>query len=77
MGAGAYRYEPPTGKDIERDLAIDRKFRDLELGLVDASIAALAERLNVHNVLTIDSDFVAIRVGPGWHSAMRLAVPIA
>jgi hypothetical protein len=40
---------------------VDAKFEKLDLGLVDASIVALAERLGVSRVLTIDSDFAAVR----------------
>src|SRR4051812_3829750 len=50
---GEYDYQPPTSGDLARAREIDRKFKELELGLVDASVAALAERLNVPRVLTI------------------------
>ena len=76
IAAGAYVYEPATAADIARAKEIDRKFHDLELGLVDASIAALAERLDVYDLLTTDRDFVAVRMGRGWRKAMALAVPL-
>jgi predicted nucleic acid-binding protein len=77
LSAGAYDYQPPTGADLARAIEIDRKFDDLGLGLVDASIAALAERLGVYRVLTTDSDFVAVRVGAGWRRSLELVVALA
>jgi predicted nucleic acid-binding protein len=75
LAAGAYAYEPPTPSDLARAMQIDRKFGKLGLGLVDASIAALAERLGVYRVLTTDSDFAVLRVGTRWATALELVVP--
>jgi predicted nucleic acid-binding protein len=74
--SGAYVYETPTTDDLARAKEIDAKFRKIGLGLVDASIAALAERLGVLRVLTTDSDFVALRVGARWERALQLAAPL-
>jgi hypothetical protein len=74
--AGAYAYEPPTPADLDRARTIDEKFPDVELGLVDASIAALAERLGIHHVLTTDSDFTIVRIGRRWNLALELAAPL-
>ena len=54
-----------------------KKFADLEIGLVDASIVALAERLDVQRILTIDADFSAVRMGKRWNRAFDLAVPLS
>jgi predicted nucleic acid-binding protein len=70
----AYAYEPPTRADLDRAMEIDTKFTTLRLGLVDASVASLAERLGVHRVLTTDSDFVAVRVGSRWDRALEIVV---
>ena len=75
LGIGAYVYEPPSAADLVRALEIDRKFSGLRLGLVDATIAALAERTAMLRVLTADSDFVAVRVGPRWDKPLHLVVP--
>jgi len=72
---GAYLLEPITADDLARADEIDRKFASLELGLVDATVAAVAERLNVRRVLTTDSDFVAVRIGRRWDLALELVVP--
>lgn len=72
---GLYVYEPPTRDDLNRATEIDRKFKSLDLGLVDATVIALAERLGVHRVLTIDGAFSAVRFGRNWKLALILAVP--
>src|SRR6188472_3884954 len=43
--AGAYRVEAPTAKDLSRCRELQARYRDLGLGIVDASVIALAERL--------------------------------
>ena len=76
LEAGAYRYEPPTVADLGRAREIDEKFKKVDLGLVDASIAALAERIGVARILTIDSDMVAVRFGPHYRTCFVLACPL-
>jgi len=76
VSQGAYAYEPMTFEDVERAAEVDRKFADLGLGFVDASIVALAERLDVRRILTIDADFSAVRMGKRWRKAFELVVPI-
>jgi predicted nucleic acid-binding protein len=72
IAGGSYDFEPPTREDLGRARSIDRKFMDLELGLVDASVAALAERIGVRRVLTIDSHFAVIRIGPKYQTALEI-----
>lgn len=68
-----YEYEFPLPSDIARALVLDAKFEKLELGLVDGTVAAVAERRHVYRVLTSDRrDFSAIRVGPGFRRALEL-----
>jgi predicted nucleic acid-binding protein len=73
---GAYAYEPVTLEDVERAAQVDKKFADLGLGIVDASIVAMAERLDVRRILTIDSDFSAVRMGKRWSKGFELVVPL-
>jgi len=69
-----YEYELPLPSDLVRALEFDAKFKELNLGLVDGTIAALTERRNVYRVLTTDRrDFGAIRVGPHFSRALELA----
>jgi predicted nucleic acid-binding protein len=68
-----YEFEVPLPSDIVRALELDARFKDLELGLVDGTVAALAERRQVYRVLTTDRrDFGAIRVGPRLTRALEL-----
>lgn len=72
-----YQVEMPSQADLERAREIDRKFNQVGLGLVDASIVALAERVGIHRVLTTDADFAVVRYGPRWNQGLTLAVPPA
>jgi predicted nucleic acid-binding protein len=68
-----YQYELPLPSDLVRALELDAKFKGLNLGLVDGTIAALAERRQVYRVLTTDRrDFSAIRIGPRLSRALEL-----
>lgn len=68
-----YEYEPPIPLDMIRALELDAQFGDLNLGLVDGSVAAVAERRRVYRVLTTDRrDFGAIRIGPRLTHALVL-----
>ena len=68
-----YEYALPLPSDLVRALELDAKFKDLDLGLVDGMVAALAERRKVYRVLTTDRrDFSAIRIGPRLSRALEL-----
>jgi predicted nucleic acid-binding protein len=52
---------------------IDTKFSNLGLGLVDATVATVAERRKLYRILTTDrAHFSAIRVGPYYRQALTL-----
>ncbi|MEM8605891.1 MAG: PIN domain-containing protein [Myxococcota bacterium] len=76
VAEGAYVYEAMTLEDVARAGQVERKFRDLGLGVVDASIVALAERLDLRRILTLDAGFTAVRMGRRWRKAFELVVPI-
>jgi predicted nucleic acid-binding protein len=66
LARGAFTYAPPTPGQLSRAMDIDRRFADLRLGLVDASVVALAELLGVHRLATRDvGDFAAVRLSDG------------
>ena len=68
-----YEYELPLPSDVVRALELDARFRKLNLGLVDGTVIAVAERRHVYRVLTTDRrDFGAIRVGPRLARALEL-----
>jgi len=69
--SGAYRLEPLTIDDLTRAAALERQYEDLDLGLVDASVIALCERLNETKVATLDRrDFSVVR--PNHCDALHL-----
>jgi len=69
--AGVYRVEPPTGADLSRCRELQARYADLTIGLVDASVVALAERLGEPKVATLDQrHFRAVR--PSHVEALEL-----
>ena len=46
-----YEYELPLPSDLVRALEFDAKFKELNLGLVDGTVAALSERRKVYREL--------------------------
>jgi predicted nucleic acid-binding protein len=70
---GAFTYAPPTLEELARAMEIDRRYSRLGLGLVDASVVALAEILGIRRLATRDvRHFSAIRLHDG--SAFELVV---
>jgi Predicted nucleic acid-binding protein, contains PIN domain len=61
LGAG-WRLEPVTSGDLERAVELMRRYADAAIGFVDASAVAIAERLGIRQVWTLDRrDFSLIR----------------
>jgi len=52
--AGPLELAPLQPEDLERMAALVVQYADLSLGAVDASVIALAERLNVTEIATVD-----------------------
>lgn len=48
------RLEPPTAIDYKRAAEVLRNYNDANIDFVDACIVAMAERLNITKILTID-----------------------
>ena len=46
--------EPPVAQDYTRTAEILRKYNDNNIDFVDACIVAMAERLNITKILTVD-----------------------
>jgi hypothetical protein len=60
--AGVYRVEPPSAVDLARCRVLQARYSDLMLGVVDASVIALAERLGESSIATLDQrHFRAVR----------------
>jgi uncharacterized protein len=69
--AGAYRLEVSTTADLERCRELQEQYRDQALGVVDASVLALLERLREDKLGTLDHrHFAALR--PAHVQALRL-----
>jgi hypothetical protein len=73
LARGAFTYAPPTLDQLGRAMEIDRRYSGLGLGLVDASLIALAEQVGVQRVATRDiRHFSAVRLHDG--TALELVV---
>ena len=51
---GAYRVEHPTPADLGRCMELQRTYADLRVGVVDASVLAVVERLGEAKLATLD-----------------------
>jgi uncharacterized protein len=69
--SGVYRAEHPTGDDLARCATLQREYADLRLGVVDASVIALAERLDESKVATLDRRHFSV-VRPAHTARLRL-----
>jgi len=66
LARGAFTYAPPSVGQLSRAMEVDARFADLRLGLVDASVVALAELLGVNRLATRDvRHFAAVRLAGG------------
>ena len=73
LSHGAFTHAPTEVDQLVRAMEIDRKYAHLRLGLVDASVIALAEQLGVRRIATRDvRHFAAVRFSDG--SGLELAV---
>jgi uncharacterized protein len=60
--AGVYRPECPSPADLARCRELQARYRDQPLGVVDASVLALVERLREDKLATLDHrHFAAVR----------------
>lgn len=68
---GAYIAEAPTGADLRRCRELQSRYADLKLGVVDASVIALAERLGQDKIATLDHRHFSV-VRPKHTDAFQL-----
>jgi predicted nucleic acid-binding protein len=68
---GAYTVEPPTAADLQRCRELQSRYADLNLGVVDASVIALGERLGEDKIATLDRRHFSV-VRPVHRDAFRL-----
>jgi uncharacterized protein len=65
LARGAFTYAPPTLGQLSRAIEVDRRFRDLRLGLVDGSVVALAESLGIRRLARDVRHFAGVRLRDG------------
>jgi uncharacterized protein len=64
LSASDWRLEPLTDADLERAIELMDRYADARLGIVDASMVAIAERLGVERIHTLDHrHFGSVRPG--------------
>lgn len=62
VGERAYELAPMTSEDVMKAAGIVERYKDLEIGLADASVVLLADRARTKRVLTLDErHFRALR----------------
>lgn len=71
VGRGVYRLEPFDAADIERVERLIGRYREMEIGLADASLVVLANRYGVRDLLSLDERHFRTLRGPGGR-AFRL-----
>ncbi len=69
--AGAYRPESPTIADLTRCREIQQQYEDQPIGVVDASVLALTERLREDKLATLDHRHFAV-MRPAHIESLRL-----
>ena len=65
VAAGVYRLEPMGPDDVAAAAAVIDRYRDLGLGLADASLVVLADRHGTSDLLTLDERHFRAVSGPG------------
>lgn len=64
VARGALQLEPFTASDVGRAAAVIDAYRDLHMGLADASLVVLAERHGTHDLLSLDERHLHAVRGP-------------
>jgi predicted nucleic acid-binding protein len=57
---GELRIEGLTNEDFRRSFQLLETYSDINIGFVDASLVAIAERLKIHRILTADRKHFSI-----------------
>jgi len=65
VSAGAYRLEGFDADDVARAAEVIERYRDLGIGLAEASLVVLAERYRTWDLLTLDERHFRTVAGPG------------
>jgi predicted nucleic acid-binding protein len=65
VAGGSYRLEAFDSDDVREARDVLDRYRDLDIGLTDASLVVLARRHNVLDLLTLDHRHFRVVRGPG------------
>lgn len=57
VSLGVFQDEPLTGEDFARIVELNAQYSDQRADFADLSLLAIAERLNVDRIVSIDSEF--------------------
>ncbi len=71
QGIGELDIEGPNGEDLTRMAELVQRYADFPLGGTDASVIALAERLNAPTIITLDRRHFAA-ISPQHRKAFEL-----
>ncbi len=63
IGRGELALETFSLADLDRTIELISTYKDKKIGFVDAAILAMAERLNISKILTLDEHFRFVRPG--------------
>ena len=61
ISRGAIQIEEIKNSDVERIIELTRTYSNVPMDLADSSLILAAERLNIKDILTIDSDYYIYR----------------
>lgn len=65
-GQGLYLLEPVGPEVLARARTVDARYADANLGLVDSSVIAVAERLNADAIATLNHDDLRLASQGCW-----------
>ncbi|MEU8273517.1 type II toxin-antitoxin system VapC family toxin [Microbispora bryophytorum] len=74
-GSGDFVIVMPTSEDLHRARELVRRRVNVPLGYVDAMVIAMAERLHITDVATVDLKLVGMAVGPSKIKPISWLVP--
>lgn len=75
MHSGPIILEPITKDDLGRLAQLMRKYADVPMDLADGALVIQAERLELHRIITVDSDFQVYRLKR--HKAFTNLFPVS
>ncbi|MBN2617590.1 MAG: PIN domain-containing protein [Spirochaetales bacterium] len=61
INLGAVNIENIDNNDITRIIELSKKYSDVPMDLADGSLVALSEKINIKEIITIDSDYYIYR----------------